>query len=118
MFRDSRVSEHLDTKSVIDLTSSLRHDVSILAKRRPPGRLSNRRAAGRIAPRATSSREPVSLGEVEGVSHASPPRLRKTNARSSRRGKEQISSKISDEVDIIRSDVRVGDNPWNGTRET
>jgi hypothetical protein len=43
-------------------------------------------------------RDPVSLGEVEGVFHASSPWSKKANPRSSRRGKEQIRSKTSMEV--------------------
>jgi hypothetical protein len=59
----------------------------------------------------------VSLGEIEGVSHTSLAWPWGTNARSSRRGKEQIRSRISGEVKVRCRDLRVGDNPWNGTRE-
>jgi hypothetical protein len=58
-----------------------------------------------------SSRDPVSLGEVEGTFQASLARWRESNARSSRRGKEQIRSNTSKEVAVRRSDLRVGDNP-------
>jgi hypothetical protein len=58
------------------------------------------------------------LGEVEGVLQLSLPRLREIKARSSRRGKEQIRSKTSEKAEVRWSDLRVGDNPWNGTRET
>jgi hypothetical protein len=112
------VSEHLDTKSVVDSASSLKHHTVILVKRRPYGRSNNRRATAQIPPIAFSSRDPVSLGEVEGVFQVSLPRWRETNARSSRRGKEQTRSKTSKEVPIRRSDLRVGDNPWNGARES
>jgi hypothetical protein len=64
------------------------------------------------------ARDPVSLGEVEGVFQASLPGPRESKTRSSRRGKEQIRSKTSEKVEIRWSDLRVGDNPWNGTRET
>jgi hypothetical protein len=64
---------------------------------------------------ALRSRDPVNLGEVEGVVHVSSPWLRKTHVRSSRRGKEQIRSKTSGEVEVRCSDLRVGDNPRNGT---
>jgi hypothetical protein len=118
MLRDSRVSEHLETKSIVDLTSSLRHAIVTLVKWRPPGRPSNRRTAGRISPMALSSREPVSFGEVEGVFHTSLPRWGRINARSSRRGKEQMRSKTSREIALRLSDLRVGDSPWNGVRVT
>jgi hypothetical protein len=118
MLKDSRVLEQLDTKSVVDLTSSSRYATEILVKLRPFGRPTNRHTAGMIPPNIL--KDPVSLGEVEGVFHtsAAPPPLRVTKARSSRRGKEQMRSKISREVEVRRSDLRVGDNPWNGTRET
>jgi hypothetical protein len=63
------------------------------------------------------SRDPVSLGEVGGMLHTSPPWLGEITARSSRRGKEQIRSKTSGGVQVRRSDLRVGDNPWNRARE-
>jgi hypothetical protein len=118
MVRDSKVSEHFDTRPVVDSKSSLKHAIVILAKWRPPGRSNNRRVAGRILSIAFRSREPVSLGEVEGVFHTSLPRLGKINARSSRRGKEQMRSKTSREIEVRLSDLRVGDIPWNGRRET
>jgi hypothetical protein len=58
----------------------------------------------------------VSLGEVEGVFHVSL-RLKETSARSSRRGKEQMRSETSEEIPLRLSDLRVGDHPWNGTKE-
>ena len=59
----------------------------------------------------------MSLGEVEGVFQASLSQSTAANARSSRRGKEQIRSKASKEVPVRRSDLRVGADPWNGARE-
>jgi hypothetical protein len=75
--------------------------------------------AGRASLKAIRLRDPVtrSLGEVGGVFHASQPYLRETNSRSSRRGKEQMSSKTSKEVVLRLSDLRAGENPWNGTRD-
>ena len=108
------MSEHLDTKSIVDLRSSVRDSIVILVKWGPPGRLINRRMAVRIPVNRLRSRDPVSLGEVEGVSHTSLLCARVSNARSSRRGKEQIISKTSGGVEVKRGDLRAGDNPWNG----
>ena len=58
------------------------------------------------------------MGEVKGVFHVSLHRFTETNARSSRRGKEQIRPKTSKEMPLRLSDLRVDDKPWNGTRET
>jgi hypothetical protein len=119
MLRYSRVPEHLDTKSFINSTSSLRHSIEILVKWRPPGRPTNRHIVEGIPPYRTRPRDPVSFGEVEGVFHVSLPRWRDINARSSRRGKEQMRSRTSGEPVRDRwSDLRVGDNPWNRVRET
>jgi hypothetical protein len=74
--------------------------------------------AGRVDAEFLSSRDPVSLGEVKGVFHASHPPPKGTNPRSSRRGKEQIKSKTSRKTKMRRSDLRVGENPWNWIRET
>jgi hypothetical protein len=114
---DSRVLEHLDTKSITEWIPSSRR-TAILVKWRPFGRLSNRPAKGRIPPNILRSRNPVSLGEVRGMFHASLPLLGEINARSSRRGKEQIRSKMSGEIQTRRSDLRVADIPWNGARGT
>ena len=69
MVRDWRVSEHLDTKSTVDQTSSSTiHVTMIVVKWRPFGKSSNPRVMDCIPstiPR--NSRDPVSLGEVEGV---------------------------------------------------
>jgi len=56
---------------------------------------------------------PMSLGDVEWVFRpsASEPGWRWNNARSSRRGKEQIRSKTSAVEYARRSDLKVGDNP-------
>jgi hypothetical protein len=89
-----------------------------LVKWRPPGRSTNRRAAEWNPQVALRSSDPVSLGEVEGVLHVSLPGLGVTNARSSRRGKEQIRSKTSEGTALRLSDLRVDDNPWNGVRDT
>ena len=59
----------------------------------------------------------MNLGEVGGVFYASLPGPREINTRSSR-GEEQIRPKSSGEVEVRWSNLRVGDNPWNGTRET
>ena len=113
------MSEHFDTRSVIDSTSPSTHITVTLVKWRPFGRPSNRHAAGRAhRPNVLRLRVPVSLGEVEGVSHMSFPRVREINSRSSRRGKEQIRSKTSREVEVKRSDLRVGDSPRKWIRET
>src|SRR5258705_7961041 len=105
MSRDSRVSEHIDTKSVNDPESSPLHDTVILAKRRPSGNSNNRCVAKWIPPTALSSRDPVSLGDVEGAFHpAASWDRRETSIRSSRRGKEQTRSKTSGEVEARRSD--------------
>jgi hypothetical protein len=114
---DSRVSEHPNTKSITEWTPPSSATM-ILVKWRPFGRLSNRRATEWIPPDTFKLRDPVSLGEVGGMLHTSLPWLGEINARSSRRGKEQIRSRTSGEVEVRRSDLRVGDNPWNGARET
>ena len=67
MLRDSRVLEHVDTKSVADSRSSPRHDTVILAKWRPFGKSNNRRVAARIPLLASKPRDPVSLGDVGGA---------------------------------------------------
>jgi hypothetical protein len=91
MLRDSKVSEHLDTKSIVGPTPSPRHATVILAKWRPSGRSTNRRTAERISLIVLRSRDPVSLGEVEGVFHISVslPGLRENNARSLRKGRSR-----------------------------
>ena len=66
------------------------------------------------------SRDPVSLGDVEGAFHpsisTSEPNI--TNARSSRRGKEQMRSKTSLKAAVRWSDLRVDDNLWNEKMKT
>ena len=70
--RYSRVSQHPDTKSVVESKSApWTHISEILVKWRPSGRSNNRRAVGQIPHIAPRSRDPVSFGEVEGVIHMS-----------------------------------------------
>ena len=122
--RDCTVSEHFDTKSVVEVTSSLEsHATTIFVKWRPFGRSNSRLAMGWIAPAALlNSRDPVSPGEVEGVVHRPlGPGAGERNARSSRRGKEQMRPKTSESgraMKFKRRDLRTGDNPYNGTRGT
>ena len=84
--------EHVDTSCFAKSPSSEGHDTETLEKRRPPGRSSSIRVIrGSLS---FKRRNPVNLGEVGGASHWSAfPRtgsLEECNARSSRRGKEQI----------------------------
>ena len=70
------MSEHPDTKSVVDLKSVSQsiHDNTILVKLSPFGRSNNRRVMGLIPPTTLrNSRDPVRLGEVEGGIHSSTP---------------------------------------------
>jgi len=69
--RDSRVSEHLDTKSIVDSAASLKHHTAILEKWRSPGRSHNRHTTDWIPDSDCKQRDPVSLGEVEGAFHPS-----------------------------------------------
>jgi hypothetical protein len=92
------VLEQLNTKSVVDPSSSSTPAIMILVKWRPFGRLISRRTIGRIPSNRVRLRDPVSLGEVEGVFHVSLPCVGEVNSRSSRRGKEQIRSKMSMDV--------------------
>ena len=124
MSRDSRVPEHLDTKYIVDkMSPPENHGTAIFVKWRPFGRSNNRRVVEPIPSIIRNSRDPVSLGEVDGMFH--PPfarrRLRETKPRSSRRGREQTRPKISEsgrEVRVRWSDLRTGENPRSGTRET
>ena len=72
------VSEHLDTKSIVELMSrSDYHDTVIAAKSRPFGKSNNRRVMGWIPSLVLcKSKDAVSLGEVNGVFHHSLSRLR------------------------------------------
>ena len=122
MSRYSRVSEHPDTKSVVDLKSAiLTHTSTIFVKWRPFGRPSSCCTAGPIPSIVLhNSRDPVSFGEVKGVLHLSV-QPKANSVRFSRRGKEHTKSKTSEggmELQRRRSDLMVGGNPWNGTRET
>src|SRR6266478_8387926 len=93
MARDSRVPEHLDTKSAADLKSaSSKHSRSIFVKWRPFGSPNNQRAEEWIpSSMLRKSRHPVSLGEVGGTVPLPTPGSQSRKARivrSSRRGKE------------------------------
>jgi len=119
------VPEHPVTKSAADLKSAPSTNTNtIFVKLRQFGRSNNRRVIGSIPPTALrNSREPVSLGEVEGAMYPSIsfPESKTSHAKSSRRGNEHMRPKTSGgrpRVDSRRSDLIVGDNPWNGTRET
>jgi len=116
--RDSKVSEHFDTKSVADLKSSPMHVTVILAKWRPSGKFNNRRVVEWIPPLTARFRDLVSLGDVEGGLHPTVPSSgqKSINSRSSRRGKEQMRSKTSEEVEVRLSDLTTGENPKNGAR--
>lgn len=125
MSRHSRVSEHLATKCIVDKISSWEsHGTAIFVKLKPFGRYNNRSVTDWIPSIRRNSRDPVSLGEIE--EEASHPislfrRARETNVRSSRTGKEQMRLNISGfgrEVKVKWSDLRTGENPCNGTRET
>jgi len=113
MFRDSRVPEDLDTKSVADSESLPIHDIVILEKWRPPGKVDSRRVANPTPHTVLRSRDPVSLGDVGGALHLEmpPPGRRETNARSSRAGKERTRSKTSKGVQVRRRDFTVCENP-------
>ena len=65
------------------------------------------------------SRDPASLGDVEGAFHPSVSASESStiNARSSRRGKEHTRSKTSIKAAVRWSDLRVDDDPWNGRME-
>ena len=71
MVRDWRVPEHLDTKSAVDpMPCSTTHVTMIVLKRRPFERSNNPRVMNCV-PSAIlrNSRDPVSLGKVEGAFH-------------------------------------------------
>jgi len=112
ILRDSRVFEHLEIKSITESLSSTESPNVILVKWRPPGRAQNRRVMERISQIDCRVREPVSFGDVTGAFHPSASSLMGLiNARSSRRGKEQMRSKTSTEAQIMLSDLTVGDSP-------
>ena len=111
------MSEHLDTKSVVEVISSLEsHATTIVVKWRPFGRSNSRRMMGWIPPiPLLNSRDPVRLGGAEGAVHRPSlgSGLMKRNVRSLRRGKEQIRAKISESgraMKVLRRDLRTGDN--------
>ena len=117
------MSEHLDTKLIAkSIPSSERQCTVIFVKWRPFGSSNNRRTVDRVLWNIHISRDPLSLGEVEGVLHLPPlwSKPSKANVRSSRRGREQIRPKTSEFSrwgDLRRSDLIAGDNPYSGTRE-
>ena len=124
MLRVSRVLEQPDTKSVVDLKSaSSTHANTIFVKLGPFGRSNNRRVIGVIPPPPQYKwRDPVNLGEVNGGVHPSTPfqYLKTNNVKSSRRGYEHRRLRTSESwtwVNCRQSDLTLGDNPWNGTRE-
>ena len=122
MPRDSRVSEHLDTKSIANPTSWKEADSTIIRlKCRPFGRSNNPWITDFIPPCIHNSRDPFNLGEVRGLIHVSGGwRARVTNARSSRRGKEQMRSKALEtwmELEARRSDLMDVEIPCSGMRE-
>ena len=93
--RDSKVLEHFNTKSIIDVVSFVRSVKSILRKWRSPGRPHNQRAMEGSTP--VIRRDPVNLGGVEGEIHSPVSSFwHCTNAKSSRRGKEEMKLKISE----------------------
>lgn len=122
MLRDSRVSEHLDTKSVVDSMSWAENNhTTILLKCRPFGRSNNRWVTDQFHPPMHKSRVPVNLGDVGGLAQGSWRRaVRETNARSSRWGREQMRPKSFEserEENNRRSDLITAEKPCNGTRE-
>ena len=101
------------------LTGSARE---ILEKLRPFGKVINPRAIEKLL--LVRASDPVSFGEVGGVSHVSsflPPDTW-WKERSSRRGKEQMRPRISGRAGGVAKrksrDLSVGDNPRNPVRET
>ena len=122
MVRYSRVSEHLDTKFVVEaMSSGTSHGTVTLLKCRPSGRSNNRSVTDWSPSFRSNLRDPVNLGEVGGLFHASCllRASRETNVRSSRRWKEQMKLKISEFWRCVKlrwSDVTTGENPCNGTR--
>ena len=106
--------EHLDTSCIIDKMSPWEsHGTAIFVKLRPFGRYDNQSVMEWIPSIRRSSRDPVSLGEVEEVFHPISLRrwARETNARSSRTGKEQMGLKISGfgrEMKVGGRDLRTG----------
>jgi hypothetical protein len=70
MSRDSRVSKHFDTKHIADLTPSSEWKRTVIfVKWRPFGRSNNPRVMDWIQMYIHNVRDPLSLGEVEGVLH-------------------------------------------------
>lgn len=124
MSRDCRVSEHLDIKSIVDLTSCSKSQVTaIFLEWRPFGSSDNRWVTNWILSIITLSlSDPVSPGEVGGALHPSSlsTRPEESSAKSSRQGKEQTRPKISESGrswKVRWSDLREGENPRNKARE-
>ena len=112
MVRDTKVSEHSDTKFVAESASSSKKGKVILEKWRPPGRVNNRRVTERTSPNVLNLRYPVSLGDVKGVFDPFAPLSggRAINARSSRRGNEQTRPTLKG-IRVKLSDLTAGDSP-------
>ena len=121
ILRDSRVLEHLDTKSIADPTSRRENKhTTILLKCKPFGRSNSPWETDWKPPSTCSSRHPVNLGEVRGLVHVSATRgMREVNARSSRRGREQIRPKVFEsgvKAEIRRSDLMTAEILCSKTR--
>ena len=67
--KDSKVSEHLDTKSTAGWVSTTLDPIVILVKWRPLGRARNLDTMEWNSQLTLRSRDPVSLGDVEGAFH-------------------------------------------------
>jgi len=100
MLMEWRLSAHIDTNFIVNLTSSSEsHGTRIFVKWMPFGRSNNRRVMVRTPSNSVSTlRVPLSLGEVGGAFHRPPacPGPTESSVRSSRRGKEQMRPKISE----------------------
>ena len=72
MLRTSRVSEHFDTKFIVELMSSdTIHGTAVLLKSRSFGRFKNRPVTSWSPSLRSNSRDPVNLDEARGSFHAS-----------------------------------------------
>src|SRR5579872_5583967 len=95
---DSRVSEHLDTKLCIDLTSpEVSQSTVILLRCRPFGMSSNRSTVDFIPPLKRNPSDPDNLGDVLGGFHTSScfQKRRPNSHRSSSSGREQTKANTS-----------------------
>ena len=95
---DSRVSEQPDTKCVADSMFWVENSrTTIFLKCKPFGRSNNLLIADWIPPITTNSRDPVNRGEVRGLVHLSVGwGVGELKERSSRRGREQMRTKMSE----------------------